>query len=138
MDCVSLPLVSPGRPSGGDEMLARERAVQLALAEAAKHVHEEGGDNTGARIQQYQAASNVRGTGFAWCDAFCDFCFAQAGRPLQELSCSALVDQSFALAKQKGWLVTQPAHGDLVCFQWPGTSSSLDHIGFVVQTLPDG
>lgn len=118
-------------------MLARERALQLALAEAAMHVHEVG-DNTGPRIQQYQAASNVKGTGFAWCDAFCDYCFSEAGRPLEELGCSALVDQSFALAKQKGWIVTQPARGDLVCFQWPNTSSSLDHIGFVVQPQADG
>lgn len=120
------------------EMQARERALQMALAEAAMHVHELGGDNMGPRIQLYQAASSVKGTGFAWCDAFCDFCFVQAGRPLQDLESSALVDRSFALARQKGWLVTEPARGDLVCFQWPNTSSALDHIGFVVQPQPDG
>jgi hypothetical protein len=75
-------------------MLARERALQMALAEAAKHVHEVGGDNTGPRVQQYQAASGLGGTGFAWCDAFCDFCFAEAGRPLVELQRSALVETS--------------------------------------------
>ena len=119
-------------------MLARERALQVALAEAAKHVHEQGGDNTGPRVQQYQAATGLGGTGWAWCDAFCDFCFAEAGRPLVELKRSAGVELSYDLAKQLGWVVSTPAAGDLVCFQWPGTDATLDHIGFVIAPQPDG
>lgn len=117
-------------------MLARERALEMALAEAAKHVHEEGGANTGPRVKQYQEASSLQGTGWAWCDAFCDFCFEEAGRPLKELERSAGVQHSFDLARAKGWLVEQPARGDLVCFQWD--TGALDHIGFVVQPMPDG
>jgi hypothetical protein len=117
-------------------MLARERALEMALAEAAKHVHEEGGANTGPRVKQYQEASSLSGTGWAWCDAFCDFCFEEAGRPLDELERSAGVQHSFDLAKQKGWIVAEPARGDLVGFQWD--SGPLDHIGFVVQPMPDG
>jgi hypothetical protein len=117
-------------------MLARERALQIALAEAAKHVHEEGGDNTGPRVRQYQAATGLGGTGWAWCDAFCDFCFAEAGRPLTELQRSAGVELSYELAHKLGWTVAQPARGDLVCFQWD--TGALDHIGMVVQPLPDG
>lgn len=117
-------------------MLARELAVEMALAEAAKHVHEEGGANTGPRVVQYQAASSLAGTHWAWCDAFCDFCFAEAGRPLDELERSAGVERTFELAQQKHWLVADPARGDLVCFQWD--SGALDHIGFVLAALPDG
>ena len=117
-------------------MLARELAVEMALAEAAKHVHEEGGANTGARVREYQAASSLGGTGWAWCDAFCDFCFAAAGRPLDELERSAGVERTFELAQRRHWLVHEPKRGDLVCFQWD--SGPLDHIGFVVQELPDG
>jgi CHAP domain len=117
-------------------MLARERALQLALAEAAQHVHEEGGANTGPRVRQYQAATGLGGTGWAWCDAFCDFCFAEAGRPLNELHRSAGVQTSYDLAKGLGWLVSAPGPGDLVCFQWD--SGALDHIGFVIQPQGDG
>jgi CHAP domain len=116
-------------------MLARERALEMALAEAAMHVHEEG-PNTGARVKEYQAATSLGGTGWAWCDAFCDYCFSQAGRPLEELKRSAGVELSFELARTRGWLVDEPARGDLVCFQWD--SGPLDHIGFVVQPMPDG
>jgi CHAP domain len=117
-------------------MLARERALEIALAEAARHVHEEGGANTGPRVREYQSATSLGGTGWAWCDAFCDYCFAQAGRPLEELKRSAGVELSYELARGKGWLVEQPARGDLVCFQWD--SGPLDHIGFVLQPQPDG
>jgi hypothetical protein len=117
-------------------MLARERALQLALAEAGKHVHEQGGANTGPRVRQYQAATSLGGTGWAWCDAFVDYCFAEAGRPLNELQRSAGVELSYDLAKQRGWTVSKPARGDLVCFQWD--TGPLDHIGFVVQPLADG
>lgn len=119
-------------------MLARERALQIALAEAAKHVHEEGGDNTGPRVMEYQAATSQHGTRWAWCDAFCDYCFAEAERPMTELRLAALVDTSFALARKANWVVATPARGDLVCFQWPHTDAALDHIGFVVEPLPDG
>jgi CHAP domain len=117
-------------------MLARERALQIALAEAAKHVHEERGKDTGRRVREYQAASSLKGTGWFWCDAFCDYCFAEAGRPLDELQRSAGVQLTYELAKQHGWLVKTPARGDLVCFQWD--TGVLDHIGFVVQRMADG
>lgn len=117
-------------------MLARERALEMALAEAARHVHEAGGANTGPRVKQYQGATGLAGTGRPWCDAFCDFCFEEAGRSLDELERSAGVEHTFELAKSKGWLVNDPARADLVCFQWD--SGPLDHIGFVVQPMPDG
>lgn len=117
-------------------MLARERALQLALAEASMQVHEVGGANTGPRIREYQAATSLKGTGWPWCDAFCDFCFQEAGRPLDELQRSAGVVLSHDLARKRGWVVDDPQRGDLVCFQWD--TGPLDHIGFVVQALPNG
>ena len=88
-------------------MLVRERALEMALAEAGKHVHEQGGANTGPRVKEYQAATSLGGTGWAWCDAFCDFCFAEAGRPLDELKRSAGVELSYELAKAKGRGLTE-------------------------------
>ena len=99
------------------------------------HVHEQGGDNTGPRVIQYQSAAGG-GTHWAWCDAFCDFCFQEAGRPLEELQKSASVMTSYRDAKAKGWIVETPQRGDLVCFQWD--TGDFDHIGFVVQPMPDG
>ena len=74
-------------------MLARQRALQIALGEAAKNVHEQGGDNTGPRVRQYQAATSLGGTGWAWCDAFCDFCFA-GGREGRSRSSTARPESS--------------------------------------------
>ena len=60
----------------------------------------------------------------------------EAGRPLTELKRSAGVELSYDLAKQLGWVVSTPARGDLVCFQWD--TGALDHIGFVVEPQADG
>lgn len=60
----------------------RDLHIRLALAEVG--VREEGGNNRGRRVQQYQdGASDLDGTGWAWCAAFQCFLFDLLGEQCQ-------------------------------------------------------
>ncbi len=116
-------------------MLARERALELALAEARAGVHEIGTSNRGPRVDQYQQADDLPGEGYPWCMAFIQWCYRTAGRTLPTLTAS--VGSFAAWARKAGWITTRPARGDIVCFNfdadnWP------DHVGIVRQVLPAG
>lgn len=114
-------------------------AVNAALKEAQAHVREEGGNNTGPRVRDYQASTSLTGTGWPWCAAFVNWCFAQAGRPLDELHRSASVGFLQSYASQEGWLVTDPQRGDIFAYESAADSDSWpDHTGLVLQALPDG
>jgi hypothetical protein len=118
-------------------MLARERALRIALAEARAGVVEKR-ENFSKRIQQYQAAdSEPAKTGYAWCNSFIDWCFQESGRDLKETNKSAFVPTTAALADKAGWVVKRPARGDVVCFQFDD-DANLDHIGFVLEVNSDG
>jgi hypothetical protein len=118
-------------------VLARERALRIALAEARDGVLEKR-ENFSKRIVQYQAAdSEPAKTGYAWCNSFVDWCFQEARRELKETNRSAFVPTTAALAKKEGWVVRKPAGGDLVCFQFDD-DANLDHIGFVLDVNSDG
>ena len=118
-------------------MLARQRALRIALAEARDGVLEKREDFS-KRIRQYQAAdSEPAKTGYAWCNSFVDWCFREARRELKETNRSAFVPTTAALAGKEGWVVRKPAAGDLVCFQFDD-DVNLDHIGFVLQVNSDG
>jgi surface antigen len=118
-------------------MLARQRALRIALAEARDGVLEKREDFS-KRIRQYQAAdSEPAKTGYAWCNSFVDWCFQEARRELEETNRSAFVPTTAALADKKGWVVRKPAAGDLVCFQFDD-DANLDHIGFVLEVNSDG
>lgn len=114
-------------------------AVNAGLKEAAAHVREEGGNNTGPRVREYQQATSLGGTGWPWCAAFVNWCFAQAGRPLDELKRSASVGFLQTYASQQDWLVKVPQRGDIFCYESAGDSDSWpDHTGLVLQLLADG
>ncbi len=118
-------------------MLARERALRIALAEARAGVLERRED-VSRRIRQYQAAdSEPAKTGYAWCNSFVDWCFQEARRALDETNRSAFVPTTAALAGREGWVVRKPKEGDLVCFQFDD-DANLDHIGFVLEVNSDG
>jgi surface antigen len=118
-------------------MLARQRALRIALAEARDGVLEKREDFS-KRIRQYQAAdSEPAKTGYAWCNSFVDWCFREARRELKETNRSAFVPTTAALADREGWVVRRPAAGDLVCFQFDD-DANLDHIGFVLEVNSDG
>lgn len=121
-------------------MLARERALRIGMAEARAGVVEKR-ENVSRRIKQYQAADSFRpdpDTGYAWCNSFVVWCYAQARRELKETARSAGVQLTAQLAKTAGLKVRKPARGDLVCFQLPPVDPTLDHIGIVVEVLADG
>ncbi len=93
---------------------------------------EPAGSNSGPRVRQYQAATNLGGTGWPWCAAFVCWCYKTAGKPLPFPTAS--VGAFEAWAKQNGKMVTRPLRGDLVCYRfdadnWP------DHIGIVERVL---
>ena len=123
----------------GQVITARERAVQVALKEAADHVREEG-TNTGRRVREYQAADGYKpspDTGYAWCASFVNWCFRQAGRPLLELDLQASVGFLERAARERGWLTTRPLRGDIFCVRYEGDSWP-DHTGLVIGVNPDG
>jgi Putative peptidoglycan binding domain/CHAP domain len=127
-------------------MLARERAVRIALAEAREGVRETG-SNTSKRIRQYQSADSfVKGTkdtGYAWCASFVVWCYREAGRVLTETGRSASVPDTAKAARSEGWVRRKPRRGDVVCLQLPigglpPVDQTPDHIGLVVEVNSDG
>jgi hypothetical protein len=127
-------------------MLARERALKIALAEARDGVREVG-FNTAKRIRQYQAADSLvhgpKDTGYAWCASFVVWCYREARRELSETGRSASVPATADLARQQGWVVRKPKPGDVVCFQLPigglrPVDQTPDHIGIVAEVNADG
>lgn len=117
-------------------MLARERALRIALAEARAGVLEKREDFS-KRITQYQEADSLPGTRYAWCNSFVVWCYREAGRVLDETQRSASVPTTGSLARAAGWAVRRPARGDLVLFQFDD-DTNLDHIGFVLDVNSDG
>lgn len=113
--------------------LIRLRALEIALAEAKRGVHEVGGNNRGPRIRMYLRNVGL-GEGYAWCDAFVSWCLhVAAGRhiPVE----SAGVGVTYTRARTLRWLVTRPFRGDLVLFDFDSDSQKDDHIGFVERVL---
>jgi hypothetical protein len=112
----------------------REKATQIAEAEAAAGVREVG-TNRGPRVTEYQEADGLAGEGYPWCASFVAWCFEQAGRPLEELKESASVGFMLSYSKQHNWNISraQVKRGDCVCFYWAGDDWP-DHIGFVTGT----
>jgi hypothetical protein len=109
----------------------RIRALNIARREVG--THEVGFHNRGKRVDQYQRADSLPGVGYAWCMAFVQWCYREAGRPLPNLTAS--VGNFLSWARGVGWVVQKPARGDLVCFNfdadnWP------DHVGFVLWRAP--
>jgi hypothetical protein len=111
----------------------RELALQYALKEAARGVHEIGTSNRGERVDQYQDADGLAGRGYPWCMSFVQWCFKQAGQPLGDLTAS--VGFFVAWARKVGYIVTKPQRADVVCFNFDSDNWA-DHVGFVVRVLP--
>jgi Putative peptidoglycan binding domain/CHAP domain len=127
-------------------VLARERALRVALAEARDGVREVSG-NTSKRIREYQAADSFvagpKDTGYAWCNSFVVWCYREARRELTETGRSPSVPTTATLARDAGWVVRKPKRGDVVCFQLPvgglrPVDKTPDHIGIVVEVNADG
>jgi hypothetical protein len=120
-------------------MLARERALRIALAEARAGVLEKR-ENFSKRIKQYQAADSFRpakDTGYPWCNSFVVWCYQEARRKLTETGFSAGVATTMELGARAGLKVRRPARGDIVGIQ-VDTDEDSDHVGLVLEVLSDG
>jgi hypothetical protein len=49
----------------------------LKIAEREVGTREEGGNNSGRRIREYQTATNLKPAAWPWCAAFVDFCIRE-------------------------------------------------------------
>lgn len=117
-------------------VLLRERLVRAAVAAAAAGVREVGGNNHGPEVKKFLAAVGLP-EGYAWCDAFVSYLLTEAaGRPTGIESAGVIV--TYARARAKGWVVSAPARGDIVCFDFDSDGSVDDHIGIVVKVLRRG
>jgi hypothetical protein len=117
-------------------MLLREKLVQTELAATKLGIHEVGANNHGPWVKKFLGAVGLP-EGYAWCDAFQSYEIeGVAGHKLPIESAS--VGQTYATAKQLGWVVPKPARGDLVCYDFDGDGQFDDHIGLVVQVLGVG
>ena len=68
--------------SGGTNEQMRQLFIQLARAEVG--VTESGGNNRGARVQDYQDGADwLDGTGWAWCAAFICFIFDEMDKQVK-------------------------------------------------------
>jgi hypothetical protein len=97
----------------------RLKALDVALAEASRHVREVGGNNHGPRVKQYLAEVGLP-EGYPWCDAFVSWCFHKAAGHKLDWE-SAGVGVTYVHARARGWLVTRPFRGDLVLYDFTGT-----------------
>lgn len=108
------------------------KPVEVAEAEAAKHVVEHG-YNTGADVEKYQRATWLKGTGWSWCCAFVVWCFKQAGK--DDIRPTASVKDFFDYYSAEGCRVSRPYRGDVICYDWSSGGIYGDHIGFVSRVL---
>lgn len=112
-------------------MLARERALRIALTQ--KGVHEVGGNNWGPQIKKYLKSTGISFPA-AWCMAFVHWCFEQAGL---KLGGGASVGNFEQWARKNGEIVQRPLRGDLGCWELTGDGWP-DHVFFVLRVLKLG
>lgn len=109
--------------------VALYRTLALTLAKTQVGTKEEpAGSNRGPQVDKYESVTGA--VGEPWCASFVQWCFKTVGMPQPFLSKSAYVPYILSEAKKLGWLVSVPAAGDLVCFDWEHDGVA-DHIGFV-------
>jgi hypothetical protein len=112
-------------------VLLREKLVQNELAATKLGIHEMGGNNHGPWVKKFLAEVGLP-EGYAWCDAFQSFEMEGAAGHKLPIE-SASVEQTYATGKKLGWVVSKPARGDLVCYDFDGDGRFNDHIGLVVK-----
>ncbi len=119
----------------------RQKLIDIARREVGTL---ERGRNTGPRVRQYQAATNLEGTGWAWCAAFVCWCIREWGKDpevLKALGKTAAQFESwrpktaaaFGLedwARKKGLLVL-PAEGRPALRTGDLVTYDMSHTGFV-------
>jgi len=111
------------------EKVMRTAAVELGVHETPW------GSNTGFRVRQYQASTDLGGTGWPWCGAYCNWVYARA-----EVNDDGLAHQATAeiarRAYAQGAVVSYPVVGGMLV--WPGRHVALIervYSATVVQTI---
>jgi hypothetical protein len=125
-----MPTKAPAKPR---TILIRSKLITAELALAKLGIHEQGANNHGPWVKKFLAEVGLP-EGYAWCDAFQSYVEHQVagGRlPIE----SASVAQTYATARQLGWLVTRPFRGDLVLYDFDGDGQYNDHIELVIKVL---
>jgi len=87
----------------------------IAIARAEVGVREVG-DNSGARVREFQATTTLGGTNWPWCAAFAGWCIREACKKLKVKNTwcnSASCDVILAFARSNGILHETPQVGDV-------------------------
>jgi hypothetical protein len=101
-----------------------DRIVAVASAEIGV-AESPPGSNRGPRVEVFQAATSLGGTGWPWCGAFATWCYETAGMPAGDNPGSASTALICSVAAARGELSDTPRVGGLII--WCGT-----HVGIVV------
>lgn len=91
-----------------------------------------GRTGTGPLIDRWCHAANGQ-YGYPWCAAFLCAMFAAAGRPIGDFR-RASVGFLEHWSGQRGWLVTRPLRGDLICYRFDRDDWA-DHVGIIDRVL---
>ena len=70
----------------------RQKLIEIARREVGVR---EVGRNTGKRVREYQAATNLDGTGWPWCAAFVCWCIREWGQDKEVLAALKLTPAGF-------------------------------------------
>jgi len=111
----------------------RERALEVALAEAAAGVHEIGGNNRGPMVAAFLRSCGIE-VPAAWCMAFVHWCYLRVGLVLGG---GASVGNFQAWGAANGDVVTRPLRGDVGSWDYTGDHWA-DHVFIVERVLSLG
>lgn len=108
----------------------------LAIAAGEIGVRESPPGSNRVRYNTWYYGREVSGSGYPWCMAFVQWCFAQAGvaLPKRTASCGDLMRAAQAAGR---WVTGDYRPGDVAIYDFPGGAAA-DHCGIVSQALPDG
>lgn len=111
------------------------------LVEIAKKyigTKEEGGDNKGKQIEEFQKAVDGKAQGEAWCMAFVQFCIKEVEKLSGGLIKSEIFKSEHCMTvwnnTPKEQRLTTPEVGCLILWQFAGTSNG--HVGIVTNVGP--
>lgn len=128
----------PPQPASGGSGCGK-KALAVALSELAKGAGEVGGDNKGPWVAKYLAGAGLK-EGQPWCASFVSWCFLQAcGGDKKKMPFPYLAGARnlYRACEKKGFVVQEPAAGDLIVWWRESLSSGKGHIGFV-ESVKDG
>lgn len=116
----------------------RKKLVQIAVNQIG--VHEEGGNNKGKMIQEFQSSTWLDGTGWPWCAAFVDWCILQWQKACPDLPKFERPQTAGAFDLER-WAESQnlkiidpqdrPTAGDIVIYDFNGHG----HCGIIEEVL---